>query len=237
MSETPVDVKVVETTPPPPPPATPDTALQQERDAERNRFTREEKLRRDYEDSQRIINAVKKQGWDLDLLSKQAPKEVAKNTTDTVSKDEFLKLKEEMEKEKSLRYELDELQSIVDFTKKSGKYELISNLEDGVKYVQQAIKDHHRNTGKHISYEEACDYVEDIIEKQEKGRYEKFSKTAKAEKIYNLKKSDSPAKPEPTSTNKSKVTAKEPSNVPEPKDLQTSNSNEAFKYFCKKYGL
>jgi Zn-dependent metalloprotease len=207
-----------------------DDSLDKAREAERNRFSREEMLRRELEDKNRRLDEIKKNGWDLELLSSKKPTEPAAVQTDI--KKELEELKKEVEQERTLRQDVQELQAILDFTSRSDKYELIKNLEDAPKYVQMAMREHLKNTGKRLSYEEACDYIEGEIEKAEVGRFEKFSKTKKAASIYKLKNAETekPTLTKPTS----KVTTQEP---PEPSNLHRSNSREAFNYFKKKYGF
>ena len=213
----------------------PSPDLEKARTEERNRFTREESLRRDLEDAKNKLSSIKKNGWDLDVISTKARNDDKPVETDL--KRELQELKEEIAREKNQRSEIDELQSILDFTRKSDKYELISNLDDAPKFVQQAIREHYKNTGKHISYEEACDFVEGEIEKAESDRFSKFSKTQKAKKIYKLQSVEAKAdSPTPTSKTPPKVSEKQ-QDPTEPKNLHRSNSKEAFNFFRKKYGL
>ena len=133
--------------------------LEKARETERNRFTREESLRRELDDAKSKLSSIKKNGWDLDVITSK-PREVVSSVAEPDLKRELQELKEEIAREKSQRNDIDELQSILDFTRKNSQYELIRNLDDAPKFVQQAMREHYKNTGKHISYAEACDFVE-----------------------------------------------------------------------------
>jgi hypothetical protein len=211
-----------------------DESLDKARDAERTRYTREESLRRELEDNKRRLAAIKSNGWDLDILEKKAQNEVVKSDVDV--KKEIEDLRNQIQSERSRRSEMEELQGIVDFTHKSAdKYELIKNLEDSPKFIRIAMQEHYKNTGKHLSYEEACDYIETEIEKAEIGRFEKFSKTKKAEKIYKLPKAEDSKKP--SSQKYQDKPAPTAATYEVPKVLTRSNTKEAFQYFKKKHGF
>lgn len=211
-----------------------DVALKQAREAERTRYTREESLRRELEETKRKLETVKKNGWDLDVLSQKQ----RTSGEEFDAKKELQEIKQELVEERARRSEIEELQAIVDFTQKNPEYELIRQLEDAPKYIRYAMQEHFKKTGKYLSYADACNQVEETIEKAETDRFDRFSKTKKAEKIYKLQSAVA-AKAEPTKPTEAKLTPKvTPQDmVPEPKNLQRSNSKEAFNFFRKKYGL
>lgn len=210
-----------------------DESLEKAREAERTRYTREETLRRDLAEKERKLEAIKKNGWDIDILEKKAAGETIKIEPD--SRKEIEELKREMQVERTRRLEMEEFQSIVDFAHKSEDYELIRQT-DAFKYVQMAMKEHYQNTGKYLSVRDACDYIEGEIEKNAKGSFEKISKTKKADKIYGgLSKSAPAAKTAPTSNKVQERTAPT-EDPPEFKTITRLNSREAFNYFRKKHG-
>lgn len=207
--------------------------LEVAREAERNRFTREEGLRRELDDARRKLDSVKNNGWDLEVLSKSRKTETVEAEVDL--KKELQTLKQEIIQERTRRSEVEELTAIVDFTNKNPQYELIRQLDDAPKYIKFAMNEHYKNTGKHMSYADACDYVENEIEKVEADRFSKFSKTKKADKLYKLKSEDPPvavptSKPASAGQVKSKV-------YEEPTYMSHSNSKEAFNFFKKKHGM
>lgn len=212
-------------------------SLEKARIEERNRFTREESLRRELEDTKKKLELVKKNGWDLELLTNKKPtpsENISSTNYDATKKIEELERK--FEEERNLRHEMQELQAIIDFTHKNSKYELINQLEDAPKYVLMAMREHEKNTGKRISYEEACDYIEEKIETTEKSRVDKFAKTKKGEAIYGINKKTAEQTRTASSTPNVKTTPQAQAPV-EPSNLYKSNSKEAFHFFKKQRGF
>lgn len=204
-----------------------EAALQEAREAERRRYTREESLRRELEDAKKKLK---------DLRTQSEPKAAEQKDV----KSEIEELRNEIEKERSKRQEIEELGSIVDFLhKNSAEYELTKQLPDGPKYVRYVMQKHYEDTGKLLAYADAALKVEDELVKMESERFSLFSKTKKAQKIYGLRTNE-PQQVEQGASAK-KVESTEPAKAKQQEsdipNLYKSNSREAFHYFKKKHGF
>lgn len=197
-----------------------DETLIKAREAERARFTREESLRRELEDTRKKLQTMKTTDDNQDV------------------KQVIVELKKDLEEERARRSEVEELQAIVDFTNKNAEYELLRQLDESPKYVRYAMQEHYKTTGKHLSYADACQRVEDHLFNAEKDRFERFSKTKKAEKIYQMKSAETKESPTKVATKASEPTPQKTA-PSEPKNFVRSNSREAFEFFKKQrnYGV
>ncbi len=200
------------------------------RKAELARLSREENLRRELEDTKRKLETVKRNGWDIDILSEK--KNTPSEPTQLDSTRRIDKLEEELAKERAQRNDIEEMSAIIDFTNRNPQYELVRALDDAPKYIRMAMQQHLQNTGKHLSYAEACDYVESEIERAEIDRVSKFSKTKKAEKIYQFKSAVEQPKATKPTVNTPEKTVKE--EIPTPPNFLVSNSRDAFNFLRNK---
>jgi hypothetical protein len=169
-----------------------DKQLAESRDKEKQKYQREQQLRRErdelraqLEEVEKVKQTILRNGWDIGALTSIKNSNVA--SVDNPLIDELQAQIKNLREENSRRDQQisddRELKNIAEYVRSDEKYELIQAFKlEGE--VQSLIKHTFKENGKILSYTEAADLIEKHLEKQEREHAVLLKKTKKAKSLF-----------------------------------------------------
>jgi hypothetical protein len=169
-----------------------DKQLAESRDKEKQKYQREQQLRRErdelraqLEEVEKVKQTILRNGWDIGALTSIKNSNVA--SVDNPLIDELQAQIKNLREENSRRDQQisddRELKNIAEYVRSDEKYELIQAFKlEGE--VQSLIKHTFKENGKILSYTEAADLIEKHLEKQEREHAALLKKTKKAKSLF-----------------------------------------------------
>jgi hypothetical protein len=167
--------------------------LAESRDKEKQKYQREQQLRRErdelraqLEEVEKVKQTILRNGWDIGALTSIKNSNVA--AVDNPLIDELQAQIKNLREENSRRDQViaddRELKNIAEYVRSKGEdYELIQTFKlEGE--VQSLIKHTFKENGKILSYTEAADLIEKHLEKQEREHAALLKKTKKAKSFF-----------------------------------------------------
>jgi len=199
-------------------------ALNQAQELEKQRRSREEKLfaeldnnKKELEVHRSLTEAIKKNGWDIDVLTKNSPTGQPENPQILQMREELAEMRANIQAREQKLDKKEQLQEIKQFLNANkDEFELTASVYSYGEKVQELIDYHYTHEKKILTYREASEAMEKELEKYERNKALTVSNSKKAKEIYKEVMANLKNEPKAKTSTASSKTEKESDTPSEP---------------------